>query len=151
MMLLRCVIRTVEGFEATACDSHAADYKGYCGPVQHYEWFLWVFEVANITVFVALLAVFHPGRYLPSDPKTYLDPVNGKTERIGPGYSAADKRPWLLTVMDPFNFGGMIKGNGANVDRFWERENPAAESCFATQKQKTDNKDAELAAVHLSR
>lgn len=134
MMLLRCIVRTIEGFEATDCDPYAPGYKGYCGPVQHYEWFLWVFEVANITVFVALLVVFHPGRYLPSDKKRYLDPVDGVTERVGPGYSAADKRPWLVTILDPFDLGGMMKGNKEAVENFWELDNPIAEGSFATQK-----------------
>jgi hypothetical protein len=145
MMTVRCIVRTIEGFEATNCDPTSQGYKGYCGPVQHYEWFLWVFEVANITVFVALLVIFHPGRYLPSDKKRYLDPVDGITERIGPGYSAADKRPWLITILDPFDLGGMCRGNGAVVDNFWERENPVAEGSFAAPKKEMD---AELLAAH---
>ena len=64
MMLVRCIVRAVEGFEAAACDPDAPGYNGYCGPVQRHEWFLWVFEVANITVFVAALALFPPGKYL---------------------------------------------------------------------------------------
>jgi hypothetical protein len=136
MMTLRCIVRTVEGFEATGCDPTAPGFKGYCGPVQRYEWFLWVFEVANITLFIALLAIFHPGRYLPSDQTQYLDPTDGVTERMGPGYSAADNRPWLITVLDPFDIGGMISGKGASVDRFWERENPVAVRNFAEPKTK---------------
>ena len=134
MMTIRCIVRTIEGFEAADCDPSAPGFRGYCGPVQQYEWYLWVFEVANITVFVALLAIFHPGRYLPSDNKQYLDPIDGITERIGPGYSAVDKRSWLITVLDPFNLGGMITGKGAVVDHFWERENPVAEGSFASRK-----------------
>jgi hypothetical protein len=136
MMTVRCIVRTIEGFEATDCDPTKPGYKGYCGPVQHYEWFLWVFEVANITVFIALLAIFHPGRYLPSNEEQYLDPADGVTERIGPGYSAADKRAWWVTVLDPFNMGGLITGKGAAVDRFWEQENPVAEKNFAAPKTK---------------
>jgi len=136
MMTARCILRTIEGFEATDCDPSAPGFKGYCGPVQHYEWYLWVFEVANITVFIALLAIFHPGRYLPSDAKQYLDPVDGVTERIGPGYSAADKRSWLLTTLDPFDLGRKLTGKGAVVDKFWERENPVAEGSFAARRKK---------------
>ena len=136
MMTIRCIVRTIEGFEATDCDPSAPGYKGYCGPVQEYEWFLWVFEVANITVFVLLLALFHPGRYLPSNKAHYLDPADGVTERIGPGYSAADSRPLLVTILDPFNWTGMMTGKGAVVDHFWERENPVAEKNFAAGKMK---------------
>ena len=66
MMMVRCIVRTVEGFATGTCDPHAPDYNGWCGPVQENEWFLWVFEVANITVFVAALAIWHPSRYLVS-------------------------------------------------------------------------------------
>jgi hypothetical protein len=55
---------------------------------------------------------------------------------MGPGYSAADNRPWLITVLDPFDIGGMISGKGASVDRFWERENPVAVRNFAEPKTK---------------
>ena len=134
MMTIRCIVRTIEGFEATGCDPSAPGFKGYCGPVQEHEWFLWVFEVANITVFVLLLALFHPGKYMPSNKMQYLDPVDGETERIGPGYSAADNRPLLITVLDPFNWGGMMKGREPVVDRFWERENPVAPKNFAAKK-----------------
>lgn len=87
MMTLRCVVRTID---ATDCDPATPDFKGYCGPVQRYEWFLWLFEVAHITVFIALLAIFHPGRYLPSTTTQYLDPADGAdggTERIGDSMS----------------------------------------------------------------
>lgn len=139
MMAIRCIVRTIEGFEATGCDPFAPEFKGYCGPVQQYEWVLWVFEVANITLFVGLLVIFHPGRYLPSDKARYLDPIDGVTERIGPGYSAADNRPWLITVLDPFDLGGMIsgKGKGTAVDHFWEQDNAVANGSFAARKKES--------------
>lgn len=143
MMTLRCVVRTVEGFEATKCDPYAPDFKGYCGPVQQYEWFLWVFEIANITVIIALLVIFHPGRYLPSDTKQYLDPADSTTERLGPGYSAVDKRPFLITILDPFDMGRIFTGKGAIVDTYWERENPVAEQSFAAKKNMKNVKHEE--------
>ena len=94
MILVRCVVRTVEGFEAGTCGDGA-----YCGPVSRNEWFLWTFEVANITLFVVLLSVFHPGRFLPRDSRVYLDPHDGKTERLGPGFAKADKRALWVTVV----------------------------------------------------
>ena len=95
------------------------------------EWFLWTFEVANITLFVILLCIFHPGRYLPRSSKIFLDPIDGKTERMGPGFSKDDKRPLLVTFFDPFNFYGILTGKGMVFNKFWEeyqngcvRENP---------------------------
>lgn len=124
MMLLRCIVRAVEGFEQGACDPTSPSYTGYCGVVPTHEWFLWVFEVANITLFVAALAFFPPGRYLPRDKKVYLDPVDGRTERVGPGFAKADKRPLLTTVLDPFDLNGIFTGKGRSVQPFWEEEHP---------------------------
>lgn len=123
MMLLRCIVRAIEGFEAAACNPNTPGYDGYCGPVQRHEWFLWVFEVANITVFVALLAFLPPGRYLPRSTKVYLDPYDGLTERIGPGFSKAERRSLLATVFDPFDLVGLLMGKGRSVEKFWERNN----------------------------
>jgi hypothetical protein len=124
MMLLRCIVRAIEGFEAAACDPNKPGYDGYCGPVQRQEWFLWVFEVANITIFVALLAFLPPGRYLPRSTKIYLDPYDWTTERIGPGYSRAEGRSRLATVLDPFDIVGVLTGKGKTVEKFWEQSNP---------------------------
>ena len=38
------------------------------------------------------------------------------TEIEGPGY--ADERRWYVTVIDPFDFVGMVKGRNMN-QRFW--------------------------------
>lgn len=120
MILVRCIVRTVEGFETASC---GPDHP-YCGTVTRNEWFLWTFEVANITLFVVLLLIFHPGKYLPTASEVYLDPIDGKTERVGPGFSKADKRPFWITVIDPFNLNGILTGKGMVVDKFWERHQP---------------------------
>ncbi|MCJ1377492.1 hypothetical protein MMC17_000587 [Xylographa soralifera] len=148
MMFVRCFVRTVEAFEMAACDPSAAGYDGYCGPVQRNEWFLWVFEVANITTFTALLTIFHPGRYLPAGTLRYLDPGDGRTERIGPGYSEACRRSWLASVLDPCDIYGAVTGKGVSVDKFWERENEVAEGSLAVPKGKKDGDSMELALAH---
>ncbi|SMQ54100.1 unnamed protein product [Zymoseptoria tritici ST99CH_3D7] len=123
MVLLRCIVRTIEGFEASACAPDRED--PYCGPVSRNEWFLWTFEVSNITLFVILLCVFHPGNYLPRDSLVFLDQTDGKTERVGPGFSKADKRPLLRTVIDPFNIAGILTVKGLTLHKFWEESWPA--------------------------
>ena len=119
MMLVRCVYRIVEGFEVMNCPIDAPN----CGPVDQHEWFLYVFEVANIFLFVLLLTVFPPGKYLPPNDKIYLDPVDGM-ERVGPGFANADARPLWRTVLDPFNIHHIMTGSGLVEDKFWEREHP---------------------------
>ena len=61
MILVRCIVRTIEGFENSRCTAE----DPLCGYMTKHEWVLWVFEVANITLFVIVLAAFHPGRLLP--------------------------------------------------------------------------------------
>jgi hypothetical protein len=130
MMTVRCVVRTVEGFEASACFPAVLT----CGTIQQHEAFLWILEVANITIFVLILAIWHPGRLLPVDQRVYLDPNDGKTQRLGPGYAQADNRAWLVTVFDPFGVMGMVRGR-SNLDRFWERENPKADEAMAERER----------------
>lgn len=119
MMLVRCIYRIVEGFETMKCPLDSPN----CGSVDRYEWFFYVFEVANIFLFVLLLTIFPPGKYLPPNDKVYLDPLDG-SERWGPGFANADKRPFLVTVVDPFNIHQLITGSGLVVEPFWERDNP---------------------------
>ena len=102
MVLLRCIVRTVDGFAAASCKSSS----GYCGYISLHEWVLWVFEVSNITLFVVLLTIFYPGRYLPQNDKVFLDPIDGRTERVGPGFSKRDGRPFLMTSKISFSKGG---------------------------------------------
>lgn len=98
MVIIRCIVRAIEAFEMADCPY--GDQQ--CGYVTSNEWVFYIFECANITLFVVLLAVFHPGRYLPRSSKIFLDPLDGRTERVGPGFAKADSRNWLATVVDPF-------------------------------------------------
>ena len=122
MMLVRCIVRTIEGFEASNCNPDSNN--PYCGPVTRHELYLWIFEIANITVFVILLTIFHPGKYLPRSSNIYLDPIDGRTERVGPGFGKADKRPLIITIIDPFNLYGIFTGKGMKMDKFWEEGQP---------------------------
>ena len=119
MMFVRVIFRIVEGFEVMDCPLDVPN----CGFVDRHEWFFYVFDVANIFLFVLLLTSFPPGKYLPPNDKVYLDPRDG-TERVGPGFAQADKRPLWQTVLDPFNTRRLITGAGLVEDKFWERENP---------------------------
>ena len=125
MMLVRCIFRAVQGFQETSCPPD--DYN--CSVIDRHEWFFWIFEVTNISIFVIILACFAPGRYLPRDVKIYLDPVDGHTERVGPGFAKAVQRNFVATVLDPVDVSGMVTGKAAaNMDKFWERDNPVADT-----------------------
>ncbi|EMC96638.1 hypothetical protein BAUCODRAFT_34013 [Baudoinia panamericana UAMH 10762] len=122
MMLVRCIIRAIEAFETLSCNVGGSD--PYCGYVSRHEWVFWIFETSNITLFVILLAIFHPGKYLPGNHKVFLDPTDRTTERLGPGFGKADKRSFIMTLIDPFNFSGIISGRGFAQQRFWEADQP---------------------------
>jgi hypothetical protein len=63
-----------------------------------------------------MLNCFPPAKYMPANRKIYLA-SDGKTELEGPGM--VDKRPFLLSLFDPFDIGGIIiKRDSKN--RFWE-------------------------------
>ena len=66
----------------------------------------------------ALLNVRHPARFLPRSNKIYLA-QDGVTEIVGPGYE--DKRNFLLTIFDPFDIVGLVKGRDKGA-RYWEEE-----------------------------
>ena len=121
MLLVRCIVRCIEGFEAAACHNKPSGPPGHCGEVSTHEVYLWVFEIANITLFVIILAVFHPGKYLPRSSRIFLDPIDG-TERVGPGFSKADKRPLIITILDPFNVYGIVTGKGLKTHEFWNEQ-----------------------------
>jgi hypothetical protein len=87
-------------------------------PLIRYEWFFYVFEATLMLCNNILLNVRHPRKYLPKSTKTYLA-KDGVTELTGPGYK--DKRPFLLTVIDPFDLGGLLKGK-KEEDRFWDHD-----------------------------
>ncbi|KAF7193912.1 Lipid-translocating exporter-like protein RTA1 [Pseudocercospora fuligena] len=149
MILVRCIVRTIEGFEAASCDPNSD--LPYCGSVSRNEWFLWVFEIANITLFVILLSIFHPGRFLPGSSKVFLDPDDGKTERLGPGFGKADKRPLLITIVDPFNFYGIATGKGMKLDKFWERHQPLHDSQDVKSKSENLGGPAEREEIEIKK
>ena len=86
--------------------------------VDTHEVFLYVFDALPMLFNSLLLNIFFPAIFLPSSNKIYLS-RDGRTERKGPGWQ--DKRHFLLTVVDPFDLGGLLKGEDQKT-RFWEQE-----------------------------
>ena len=65
-----------------------------------------------------LINTFHPSRFLPPNNKIYLA-EDGVTEIEGPGFE--DKRPFLLTLFDPFDVVGLVRGVDKK-NRYWEQQ-----------------------------
>ncbi len=59
----------------------------------------------------------HPASFLPSSNKIYLA-EDGVTEIEGPGFE--DPRNFLVTIVDPFDLIGLIKGR--DKQKYWERQ-----------------------------
>jgi RTA1 like protein len=106
LIVMRNLFRTVAFF--TPADSYTNST----------EWLIWVWEMVPMLINTVMLNVWPPAKYLPSDNKVYLA-RDGKTEVQGPGWE--DKRHFLLTVFDPFDIGGLIKGEDCKK-RFWEED-----------------------------
>ena len=106
LILLRNLFRTVAFF--TANDSYTNTT----------EWLIWVWEMVPMVFNTFMLNVWPPAKYLPSNDKVYLA-RDGKTELQGPGWE--DGRGYLLSLVDPFNIGGLIRGEDKR-NRFWEKD-----------------------------
>lgn len=92
-------------------------WQGYTGYLETPEWPLYVFDGAFMFANTFMLNIWHPMKYLPHDNKIYLS-KDGVTERWGPGW--IDKRPFLMTFVDPFDVAGLFLRR--DKEKFWDRE-----------------------------
>jgi hypothetical protein len=119
VVTIRCIYRLVEytlGWDSTL-------YK--------HEVFFWVFEAGIMFLNSALLNVIHPGKRLPISNSTFLA-RDGVTEREGPGWG--DDRPWLVTVVDPFDLAGLIRGKDEKT-KFWDMDDATLEALRLEKKR----------------
>ncbi|KAF7586612.1 hypothetical protein BBP40_008619 [Aspergillus hancockii] len=121
LITIRTIYRTIEYFTAASLNISNADEMS---PILKDEWFFWVFETAIMFFNTTLLNVLHPMRWLPKSNRIYLA-TDGVTEIEGPGYE--DHRPFLLTLIDPFDIFGLITGRGKK-QKFWEVGNQPSAS-----------------------
>jgi hypothetical protein len=125
LIIVRCVFRAVESFQLRSIlDGTGTKH----GALLSHEWPLYVLETIPVIVYTYWLNIIHPGRFIPSDQRQYLD-YDGKTERLGPGW--IHKRPWFMFVADPFDFVGMLTMK--KRDEFYREPErwPIVDECFA--------------------
>lgn len=117
LIMVRTIYRTVEYFSI----SHIHVTPGFnplsISPIVRYEWFFWVFEALIMITNSALLNFRHPASFLPRSNKIYLA-EDGVTEIEGPGFG--DRRNFFVTLLDPFDVIGLIKGR--DKQKYWERQ-----------------------------
>ena len=89
-------------------------WEGYDGYLANHEAFFYVFDGALMLVNSVMLNVFHPMAYLPRSWKIYLS-NDGVTEMEGD--IIMDKRPFWVTVLDPFDLVGLVKGRDRDAFR----------------------------------
>ena len=119
LITIRTIYRTVEYF--TAASLNITDTKNI-SPVLKDEWFFWIFETLVMFSNTTLLNAFYPMSYLPRSNKIYLA-QDGVTEIEGPGFE--DRRPFLLTLVDPFDLVGLITRRGKQ-NKYWESNGTAS-------------------------
>jgi hypothetical protein len=113
---IRTIYRTVEYFIVADLKITIDTDPTTLSPILRYEWFFWVFEAALMITNSFLVNARHPMHYLPKDNTIYLA-EDGVTEIQGPGY--ADRRNFFVTILDPFDFHGMLRGRNMK-NNFWE-------------------------------
>lgn len=117
LIMVRTIYRTVEYFSILQIHDTPGFDPLSISPIVRYEWFFWVFEALIMIANSVLLNFRHPASCLPSNNKTYLA-EDGVTEIEGPGY--ADRRNFIVTILDPFDVIGLIKGR--DKEKYWERQ-----------------------------
>lgn len=89
-------------------------WEGYDGYLANHEAFFYVFDGALMLINSVMLNVFHPMAYLPRSWKIYLS--NDSITELE-GDCIMDKRPFWVTVLDPFDLVGLIKGRDQDAFR----------------------------------
>jgi hypothetical protein len=112
----RTIYRTYEYFSIASLNFSTITNGNALSPVIRYEWFFYIFEATLMVINSFLMNFHHPMRFLPRDNKIYLA-EDGVTEIKGPGYQ--DKRNFIVTMFDPFDLAGIVRGRNMN-QRFWE-------------------------------
>ncbi|KAI9761884.1 MAG: hypothetical protein M1840_001537 [Geoglossum simile] len=127
---VRTIFRIVEYFAVASLDARS-DFKKI-SPVIRHEAYFWVFEVSLMLCNSVLMNSFHPSRFLPRNNKIYLA-EDGITEIEGPGYD--DKRPFIVTLFDPFDIIGLITRRDRKT-KYWESDTAAVPTTQLPQDEK---------------
>ncbi|KAF1926657.1 putative RTA1 domain protein [Didymella exigua CBS 183.55] len=112
-----CVMYVSAAIVTVRCIYRLVEYvMGWDSEIYKNEVYFWVFEAGIMWINTALLNVFHPGKRLPRSNGTFLT-KDGVTERRGPGWD--DDRPWPVTIFDPLDIWGLIRGKDRET-KFWD-------------------------------
>lgn len=138
LITVRTIYRIVEYWSLDYLNFDEGFDASTLSPLIRYEWFFYVFEASLMIVNTVLLNVRHPRKYLPKSTKTYLA-RDGVTEITGPGLQ--DKRPFLMTVADPFDIYGLLKGRDKQKN-FWDTHEGGEPNTSGAPKNSQDPESA---------
>ena len=144
LLTVRTIYRVVEYWSVAELHYGPGFDPASLSPLVRYEWFFYVFEASLMLCNQVLLNLRHPRHFLPKSTKTYLA-LDGVTEVTGPGYR--EHRPFFLTIVDPFDILGIIRGRDKQ-DRFWEThvsDSPGSGSVKPESRGPRDSHDPEAA------
>ncbi|EUC43168.1 hypothetical protein COCMIDRAFT_101497 [Bipolaris oryzae ATCC 44560] len=119
IVTIRCIYRLVEYF------------SGWDSAVYKNETYFWIFEAAIMLINTVLLNIWNPGKRLPPSNSVFLA-RDGVTERRGPGWG--DDRPWIVTVFDPFDIWGLVRGRDKKT-QFWDLSDAELEAMRLEKKR----------------
>ncbi|KAL6154166.1 hypothetical protein ACJBU6_07449 [Exserohilum turcicum] len=119
IVTIRCIYRLIEYF------------SGWDSGIYKNEVYFWIFEAAIMFLNSALLNAWHPGKRLPPSNSVFLA-RDGVTERKGPGWR--DDRPWIVTMFDPFDLWGLVKGRDKKT-QFWDMSDGELEAARLEKKR----------------
>ena len=117
LIMVRTIYRTVEYFSIAQIHVTPGFNPLSISPIVRYEWFFWVFEALLMLTNSVMLNFRHPASFLPNSNKIYLA-RDGVTEIEGPGFE--DPRNFIVTILDPFDLIGLIKGR--DKQKYWENQ-----------------------------
>lgn len=118
LLVVRTIFRIVEYFSLDSLHFGPGLDPMTLSPLIRYEWFFYFFEATLMLVNQVMMNIRHPRKYLPKSTKMYLA-RDGVTEVMGPGHK--DTRPFLQTLIDPFDLIGIVEGKDKQK-RFWEMD-----------------------------
>lgn len=122
LIFVRTIYRIVEYFSIAELKFTKPNFDPTSlSPIIRYEWYFYVFEAGVMICNCMMFNFRHPRRYLPKNNNTYLA-EDGTNEIEGPGFK--DPRPFWQTMIDPFGVFGLLKGHGAEKNKFWELSSP---------------------------
>ncbi|KAI5460591.1 hypothetical protein BGZ63DRAFT_414777 [Mariannaea sp. PMI_226] len=119
LVMARTIYRTIEYFGSEGVDWHQLDDFANISPIIRYESYFLIFEATLMLTNMWMWNILHPHRYLPADATMYLA-RDGRTEVKGTGWQ--DKRHFLISLMDPLDVAGMIRGRKRQVDEIQQTE-----------------------------